>query len=82
VSDGDTSSSRIVEKRPHSALKMIDINESCWNCGINKATQLVYGYPICDKCAKEGIDPEDMEEVVIESLSEKRSVALDEINTK
>jgi hypothetical protein len=47
---------------------MIDINESCWNCGINKATQLVYGYPVCDKCAKEGIDPEDMEEVTIRYL--------------
>jgi hypothetical protein len=58
---------------------MIDINDSCWNCGINKATQLVYGYPICDKCAKEGIDPEDMEEVVIESLVKRNILSLGEI---
>jgi hypothetical protein len=60
---------------------MIDMNESCWNCGINKATQLVYGYPVCDKCAKEGIDPEDMEEVVIESLDKNHRIPLDKINS-
>lgn len=59
---------------------MIDMNESCWKCGINKATQLVYGYPICDRCA-EKIDPEDMEEVVIESLDKNHRIPLDKINS-
>ena len=56
--------------------------EMCWNCGKRKATQIVYGYPICDQCAEEGIDPEDMEEVVIESLSKDQLTPLDDINKK
>ena len=59
-----------------------ETNEMCWNCGKRKATQIVYGYPICDECAEEGIDPEDLEEVVIESLDEGHITPLDTINKK
>ena len=51
----------------------------CWNCGKREATQEVYGYPVCDECAEEGIDLEEMEMVVIESLGEGEIVPMDAI---
>ena len=60
----------------------MEINGMCWNCGKREATKIVYGYPICDGCAEEGIDPEEMELVVIESIDEGHLTPLDTINRK
>lgn len=49
----------------------------CWNCGKREATQIVYGYPVCNEC--EDIDPEEMELVVIESLAKGHIIPLDTI---
>ncbi|MEA1997724.1 MAG: hypothetical protein U9N61_00150 [Euryarchaeota archaeon] len=52
----------------------------CWKCGKREATQEQYGYPVCDECADEGINPEEMEMVVIESRRRGKIVPLDSID--
>ena len=42
----------------------------CWKCGKRMATQMKYGFPVCDVCAEDpDFDPEDMEEDVIEMFN-------------
>lgn len=52
----------------------------CWECG-NIATAEKYGYPVCDDC-KDNIDPELLEEVLIESLKEGHIVPRKELNRR
>jgi len=53
----------------------------CWRCGERKATVRKYGYPVCSACAAD-LDPEEMEEVVIESIKRGRIVPLAEIQRR
>ena len=56
--------------------------EICWVCGKREAVTEVYGYPVCEVCKKKGIDPEELEMVVIESVEEGRIVPYEEIKRR
>ena len=48
----------------------------CWKCGKSPATQQVYGFPMCDKCAKDpDFDPEEMEDTVIEKFAQTKNTS-------
>jgi len=53
----------------------------CWHCGERKATVRKCSYPVCSACAAD-LDPEEMEEVVIESIKRGRIVPLAEIQRR
>ena len=53
--------------------------EVCWVCGKREAVTEVYGYPVCEVCKEKGIYLEEMEDVVIASLAERRLVPYEEI---
>jgi hypothetical protein len=51
--------------------------QPCWNCGQRPATRLIFGYPVCTNCTD--IDPEEMEDVVIEAFRTGHLVPMEEI---
>lgn len=54
----------------------------CWKCGKKKATEMVFGYPVCGDCEKRGIDPGVMEMMVIKGVAEGRLIPFDELEKR
>jgi len=55
----------------------------CWVCGKREAVTKLWGYPVCDECRdRDDLDPEELEEVVIETLTKGGLVPYDEIKNK
>ena len=54
-------------------MKMI-----CWACGEQRPYNLKYGYLVCKTC-EPTFNPEEAEEIVIETLKQGRLVPLKEI---